>query len=52
VHRRWAGDLDVVGESVSDELIRSTAALRIFGDDLDLDEISQIIGHEPTNAWR
>lgn len=33
-------------------LARSVASLRVFGDDLEPDEITRILGHSPSQSWR
>ena len=33
-------------------MAKSTASLRVFGDDLDPDAISRALGHEPTQSYR
>lgn len=33
-------------------LARSVASLRVFGDDLDPDEITRLLGHSPSESWR
>ncbi len=40
-----------VGPKVMAHLARSKASLRIFGDDLNPDEVSHLLGCVPTEAW-
>ena len=34
------------------QLARSVASLRIFGDDLEPEEVTRLLGHSPSRSWR
>ena len=34
------------------QLARSVASLRVFGDDLEPEEVTRLLGHSPSRSWR